>query len=252
MTSTDSVRVGRRDPRRGDYSGPDGARIVLRDRAASSRASSRWRAVASCGAASVTGRAAIGHERGGRPSRASTVSSTCTAWPTSSWWSTRRCAEGRLILNADDPLLLERGRKLPVPVTWFTLDAGHPDVGDHLARGGQACMLDGEALVFRRGSELRTLARVDDPDRVPRRRAPQPRRTRSAPSGSRRAGLSRQGHPKGAVQFRQRRGEESRSRQRVAAERRHGSLSTLPTMPIRSLQSRRLWQPFLPSGALCF
>src|SRR5262249_36056704 len=59
--------------------------------------------------------------------------------------------------NADDPLLLDRGRKLGVPVSWFTLDPDHAVVAKHLARGGSACVLDGDRLVHVTGDSRREI-----------------------------------------------------------------------------------------------
>jgi UDP-N-acetylmuramyl tripeptide synthase len=69
---------------------------------------------------------------------------------------------GRLVLNADDPLLLERGRSLRQQVVWFTLDAAHPDVTRHIAHGGEACVLDGERLTLIRGGQRRVVAHVSE------------------------------------------------------------------------------------------
>jgi len=69
---------------------------------------------------------------------------------------------GRVVLNADDPLLLARGLSARQPVVWFTLDAGHADVGRHVSRGGDACILDGDALTLIRGGERTVVARASE------------------------------------------------------------------------------------------
>jgi UDP-N-acetylmuramyl tripeptide synthase len=68
---------------------------------------------------------------------------------------------GRVVLNADDPLLFERGARLGVPVLWFTLEPAHAAVATHLARGGEACLYADGALIFARGRERREVVRVD-------------------------------------------------------------------------------------------
>jgi len=70
--------------------------------------------------------------------------------------------EGRVVLNADDTLLLERGSRLTKPVCWFTLDPRHPVLSGHLSHGGQACLLQEGWLVFIEGNQRRQVARVDE------------------------------------------------------------------------------------------
>ena len=42
---------------------------------------------------------------------------------------------GAVVLNADDPLLVERGAAVAVPVVWFSLEPARPD--DRAAPGGR-------------------------------------------------------------------------------------------------------------------
>ena len=54
---------------------------------------------------------------------------------------------GRLVLNADDPLLVERARRSEARITWFSLDADNTRVHEHLAEGGDAfTVTDGEIV----------------------------------------------------------------------------------------------------------
>jgi len=70
--------------------------------------------------------------------------------------------DGRLVVNADHPLLLARGRRLRQPVLWFTMDPSHPVLSRHLARGGDAAYLDGDALVAARAGERDVIVRVPE------------------------------------------------------------------------------------------
>ncbi len=163
VTSTDAVTVGGHVVAEGDYSGPNGARTVLRDRrveigileVARGGILRRGLPLPLVTAAIVTN---VANDHLGEfgiddvPGLADTKMVVAKAVG----------PEGRVVLNADDPLLLERGKRLRAPVTWFTLEASHPDVTEHLARGGEACLLDGDALVFARGEERRTVARVGE------------------------------------------------------------------------------------------
>jgi UDP-N-acetylmuramyl tripeptide synthase len=64
----------------------------------------------------------------------------------------------RLIVNADDPVLVETlraeqaRRRITADVGLFTLEPGNPVVQAHLRRGGTAAALENGRLVFRRGT----------------------------------------------------------------------------------------------------
>jgi UDP-N-acetylmuramyl tripeptide synthase len=163
VTSTDRVDVGDETVAVGDYSGPNGARTVLRDRRV---------------ALAVLEVARGGILRRGLPvSRAEGALVTNVANDHMGEYGIFDLdaladaklvvakavgANGRVVLNADDPRLLARGRALARPVLWFTLEAHHPDVTAHVARGGDACVLDRESLVLHRGGDRIEVARVDE------------------------------------------------------------------------------------------
>jgi len=74
-------------------------------------------------------------------------------------WVVSRAVEtdGRLILNADDTLLVEKARHYPGTIVWFSLVSDNPVVVAHLATGGLAFFLvDGE-LVRQEGDVRDTL-----------------------------------------------------------------------------------------------
>ncbi len=156
VTSTDRVTVGDDVVAEGDYSGPNGARTVLRDRrvqvalleVARGGLLRRGLALPRARAAVVTN---VANDHLGEfgifdlPSLADTKMVVAKALG----------PEGKLVLNADDPLLVERGGWQATPVIWFTLDAANPLVTRHLARGGEACWSDGATLFFARGRERR-------------------------------------------------------------------------------------------------
>jgi cyanophycin synthetase len=154
-TSTDLVEVGGEVVDRGDFSGPGGARSLLRDRrvevaileTARGGLLRRGLAVNRADAALVTNIAAdhLG-EFGILDLPALTEAKLVIAravWP-----------KGRIVLNADDPELVAaaaRKGRLGAPIFWFSLDAASPLVKKTLAAGGEACFLDGGALVLARG-----------------------------------------------------------------------------------------------------
>ena len=160
-TSTDHVTVGEDVVAEGDYSGPNGARTVLRDRrvqiamleVARGGILRRGLALPRVNAALVTN---VANDHLGEfgifdlDSLADVKMVVAKAVD----------AAGRVVLNADDPRLLERGRRLEVPVMWFTIDARHPALAAHVGSGGEACVLDGGTLVLLRGRERRGIASV--------------------------------------------------------------------------------------------
>jgi UDP-N-acetylmuramyl tripeptide synthase len=163
VTSTDRVDVGEETVAVGDYSGPNGGRTVLRDR----RVELAFLEVARGGilrrglplmradAALVTN-VANDHlgEFGIFDVDALADAKLVVAKAVG--------PAGRVVLNADDPRLLERGLALDRPVTWFTLDPGHATVREHRARGGEAVVLEDDTLVLYRGNQRHAVARLDE------------------------------------------------------------------------------------------
>ncbi|HSS79059.1 MAG TPA: Mur ligase family protein [Thermoanaerobaculia bacterium] len=163
ITSTDRIEVGNEVVDLGDYSGPGGARTLLRDRrveiaileTARGGMLRRGLAVTGAEAALVTNIAAdhLGEfgildlhalaqaklviARGLRPG-------------------------GRIVLNADDPELRAAAVGLNLPITWFSLDAASPLIEAHLAAGGDACFLQDGVLWLARGNERTAVARVEE------------------------------------------------------------------------------------------
>jgi cyanophycin synthetase len=64
------------------------------------------------------------------------------------------------VLNADDPLLVERGRGLPVRIIWFSLDSSSELIARHLEQGGTAVIADGGRIVLAQGDRRATLLPV--------------------------------------------------------------------------------------------
>src|SRR5436190_11941954 len=162
VTSTDGVTVGGEMVATGDYSGPNGARTVLRDR----RVEIAMLEVARGGI--LRRGLALPHVRAALVTNvANDHLGEFGIFDLDSLAEVKMVVakaigpEGRLILNADDGLLLPRGARLNKPICWFTLDARHPVLSAHLARGGQACILEDGWLVFRDGNQRREIARVD-------------------------------------------------------------------------------------------
>jgi UDP-N-acetylmuramyl tripeptide synthase len=71
-------------------------------------------------------------------------------------------ANGRVVLNADDPILAAARDRFSAPVTWFSLHSDRPEIRDHLAAGGRAALLVERELVLAAGSEHTTVAKLSD------------------------------------------------------------------------------------------
>ena len=160
-TSTDSLQVGDTVIAEGDYSGPGGARTILRDRrvqlgileVARGGILRRGLPVDAVAAAVVTN-VAEDHlgEYGIFDAEALADVKLVVAGAVR--------PDGRVVLDADDARLLERGRHLAPPVLWCTLDPAHADVRAHRAQGGDAAWLEDGALWLAAAGRVTRVAEV--------------------------------------------------------------------------------------------
>jgi UDP-N-acetylmuramyl tripeptide synthase len=67
---------------------------------------------------------------------------------------------GAVVLNADDPLLRARAGSAGAPVVWFSLEPSAPMVARHLAGGGRAAICVEDRLELAEGETRTLLARV--------------------------------------------------------------------------------------------
>jgi UDP-N-acetylmuramyl tripeptide synthase len=164
-TSTDVVEVGGEMIERGDFSGPGGARMLLRDRrvelaileTARGGLLRRGLAVDRADAALVTNIAADHLGEFGILDLPGLAAAKLVV--------TRAVGpEGRIVLNADDPELVAAAEGLRSPILWLSLDPRNPVVRRALDAGGEACFCEGRSLVLARGSERIEVTTVD---RVP-------------------------------------------------------------------------------------
>ena len=162
VTSTDQIEVGGELIERGDFSGPGGARTLLRDRrvevaileTARGGLLRRGLAVHRAAAALVTNIAADHLGEFGILDLPSLAAAKLVV--------TRAIgSEGRVVLNADDPQLAAAAAALSAPIVWFSLDPGNPLVRQALAAGGEAVYLQDGALVLARGGECSEVTRVE-------------------------------------------------------------------------------------------
>jgi cyanophycin synthetase len=162
-TSTDGVRAGEEQLASGDYAGPEGARLLLRDRRVET-------------AILETARGGI-LRRGLPVERADVAVVINIAEDHFGEFGVFDCAgladvklvvarvippSGRIVLNADDPWLTARADAagLAAPIVWFTLNPENARVRAHLEAGGEACMVDDGSFVLLRGTGRETVAAV--------------------------------------------------------------------------------------------
>jgi len=163
ITSTDYIRVGDEVLDRGDFSGPGGARTLLRHplseavvlEVARGGLLRRGIGVEHADAALITN-VAVDHmgEYG-----INSVEEMAEA----KFIVRRALGPGApLILNADDPQSVRMAAALDQTIAWFGLDATRPVMAKHLAEKGKAACLEDGWLVLSDAGESRKIVRVED------------------------------------------------------------------------------------------
>ena len=152
ISSTDWLAVGDRIVDRGDWSGPGGARTILRQNdvdvavleSARGGLLRRGLGVDRASAALITN---IAEDHLGDFGSRTIAELLDIKWIVSR--AVRRA--GRLILNADDHRLVDKARDFAGELVWFGLDVRSPIIREHLARGGVAFVEDDGELLQLRG-----------------------------------------------------------------------------------------------------
>lgn len=163
VSSTESVAVHGRTVAEGDYSGPEGARLVLRHpevevailETARGGLLRRGLPVERADVAVVTNIAADHLGEFG-------VLTLVELAETKLLVARAVDDRGRVVLNADDATLVQSAGGVRAPVVWFSLDPASPVLVRHLEAGGRAAVLDGESLVLLGGGPREVLGRVPD------------------------------------------------------------------------------------------
>jgi cyanophycin synthetase len=152
ITSTDGVSVHGVPIAEGDYSGPSGARMLLRRPEVEA-------------AVLETARGGL-LRRGLSVDRAAVAVVTNVADDHLGEFGIQDLGEladvkllvaravrpgGAVVLNADDALLRERATAVTAPIVWFSLEPGRPEVARHLAAGGRAALCEDGHLVLAEG-----------------------------------------------------------------------------------------------------
>ena len=158
LSCTDWVSVNDRIIDRDDWSGPGGARMVLRQadvnvaimETARGGLLRRGLGVTTADAALITN---IAEDHLGDFGSQSLEELLNIKWVVSHAIAT----SGALILNADDRLLVEKSRSFGGKIVWFSLAADSPVIADHVASGGLAFVYAGGDLVRIEGTNRETI-----------------------------------------------------------------------------------------------
>jgi cyanophycin synthetase len=137
---TDGIFIAGEQIEKGDFSGPSGARQVLRDtrvqaailETARGGILRRGLAVNRANAAIVTNVSPDHFGEYGIHDLSDLADAKLVL----------ACAigdDGMLVLNADDALLLEKSARLHCPLAWFAMDDTHPRLRSHRQQGGATC-----------------------------------------------------------------------------------------------------------------
>ena len=160
LSSTDWIALNDRVIDRGDWSGPGGARIVLRQQdvdlgileTARGGLLRRGLGVIKADAALITNVAEDHLGDFGSQNLGELLNVK---------WIVSRAVEtsGSLILNADDELLVAKSAEFPGVIVWFTLNPDNPTVKEHARNGGLAFVLDGDSLLRVDGDSIEEICK---------------------------------------------------------------------------------------------
>lgn len=152
VTSTDFIRVGDDIIDSGDYSGPGGARILLRDQrtelalleVARGGILRRGLPVANAATALITN---LAEDHLGEYGINTLAELTAVKFVVAKALG----PEGVLVLNADDDAIVAYSKKIVNTLCWFSLDVNNGVIQNHSQRGGRVVFERDGQLIYRRG-----------------------------------------------------------------------------------------------------
>jgi len=161
--STDGVRVAGQTVEKGDYSGPEGAKAVLRNHDVEVAALEVARGgllrrgvpIKGANAAVITNVAEDHLGEYGIYSLAELVQAKFVI-------RKALADDGTLVLNADDSGIVEYSKGISQAVCWFTLDESNPVVRQHIGAGGVACFLEGGQIVYAAACGTERIMNIED------------------------------------------------------------------------------------------
>ncbi|MDH3373900.1 MAG: Mur ligase family protein [Gammaproteobacteria bacterium] len=163
FSSTDYIAINDRIVDRDDWAGPGGARNVLREKGvdvgiletARGGLLRRGLGINTADAALITNIAK--DHLGDFGSQDLNELLNCK------WIISRAVTQGgKLILNADDPMLVAKSREFSGELVWFSLDSNNTVVHTHTSAGGAAFVLDDHEIVFLDGDARKSICQDRD------------------------------------------------------------------------------------------
>ncbi|TWX72192.1 Mur ligase [Colwellia demingiae] len=176
VTSTDFIRVGDNIIDHGDYSGPGGARMLLRHpdtetailEVARGGILRRGLPIDNVDAALITniaedhlGQYGINTVSALAQDKA-VVAKGLLPNKENKGQENNRLDKGRLVLNADDEHLVALAPDLPVTKSWFSLHEDNTTLQQHKKNGGAVCFVREQQLVYSYGNEESIIIAVND------------------------------------------------------------------------------------------
>jgi UDP-N-acetylmuramyl tripeptide synthase len=163
LSSTDWIAVNDNILDRGDWSGPGGARAVLREQSVDvaileSARGGLLRRGLGVNAADVALITNIAEDHLGDFGSQNLAELMDIKWIVSR--AVVGC--GKLILNADDKLLVSKADRYPGDIIWFSLAADNEKIEQHVAAGGTAFVLDEPDLVMLAGDSRDVICSPSD------------------------------------------------------------------------------------------
>jgi UDP-N-acetylmuramyl tripeptide synthase len=163
LCSSDWVRIGRETIDEGDYSGPGGARLALREpraemavlEVARGGLMRRGMALANADACAITNVAA---------DHLGTYGITDVAALADAKFLLAKAVKpgGRLVLNVDDPELVRRSFRDGGAITWYGLSLEEKALAGWIAAGGEAAILSGDHFALAKQGEVSRILPVED------------------------------------------------------------------------------------------
>jgi cyanophycin synthetase len=148
FSSTDTVTIGEETAERGDWAGPAGARFVLRDRRVEFAVLETARGgILRRGLAATRAIAAIVTNVGEDHFGEWGITDVRSLADTKLVVARAVLPGGRLVLNADDPILVEKAAGITAPIMWISHEADSPVMHRHLAAGGDAAWVERGSIV---------------------------------------------------------------------------------------------------------
>jgi len=165
LNSTENVQVGEVVLDVGDYSGPGGARMMLKEQrtdiglleVARGGLLRRGLGLSRTDAVLITNVAPEHLREYGIDSLEDLIAAKFVV--------TRALgADGTLVLNADDAGLVEHARRHPHPaiLCWFSQNPENPVLREHLAQGGRGCFTSDGYLIYAHGEQQQSLLAVNE------------------------------------------------------------------------------------------